>query len=336
MPRKTKAQADKAAKPAKPAKEEALYLFKTVDGKRQLTLESFRKRRTRRKLERRESRPHITNVYVILGRSLLLIRDHWEIYGGLALIYAFLNTLLLGSFTDQAQLSQMKQDMNDAHPGQLSNVATGLSLFSSLLSAGSGAAGGAQLAYQSVLLLLISLALIWALRQFYAGNKFRVRDALYNSSYPLVQALCVLVVMCLQLLPAAGGLYLFNTLILGGIIIVAWQQILVGLICLLLLAWAAYMLTASVFAAYIVTLPDMRPLEALRSAKRMVRLRRGLVMRKVLFLPFCLLLVLALIMVPLTVLVTPVAAYVFYLLSLAAVPVVHTYMYTLYRELIRQ
>ena len=56
------------------------------------------------------------------------------------------------------------------------------------------------------------------------------------------------------------------------------------------------------FALYIVTLPDMTPMKALRSARELVRYRRWTVLRKVLFLPLMLLVVAAIIMVPIIIL----------------------------------
>jgi hypothetical protein len=181
---------------------------------------------------------------------------------------------------------------------------------------------------------LVSLALIWSLRQVAGGNHFRVRDAFYNSTYPLVQALFVLLIICIQLLPGAAGAALINLLLVSGVVIGVWPQVIVGLICTVLIAWSCYMLAASLFAGYIVTLPGVTPREALYKAKQLVRHRRALVLRKIVFLPLCLLFVAALIMIPLAVLLTPVAPFIFYLLTLTAVPVSHAYMYTLYRELL--
>jgi hypothetical protein len=57
------------------------------------------------------------------------------------------------------------------------------------------------------------------------------------------------------------------------------------------------------------------------------------VLRKILFLPLALLLAGAIVMVPAIVVVTPLAPWVFFVLTVFAVVAVHGYMYTLYREL---
>jgi hypothetical protein len=95
------------------------------------------------------------------------------------------------------------------------------------------------------------------------------------------------------------------------------------------------MVTSSVFALYIVTLPNVTPMAALRSARDLVLHRRWLIMRKVLFLPVALLVIAAIIMVPVIILSPAVAEWLFFGLSMLALAVVHSYMYGLYRELIK-
>jgi hypothetical protein len=203
-----------------------------------------------------------------------------------------------------------------------------------MLVSGTGVATGTASAYQTLLFLLVSLAVVWALRQLYAGNKIRIRDAFYNSTYPFVQVLLVLLMLSIHLIPALAGAFLFSTLVLGGILTVGWQQALMSGASFLLVAWSAYLVCHSLFAAYIVTLPDMTPLKALRSAKDIVRYRRGMILRKLLFLPLALLVLAGLVLVPLAALATTAAAIVFFVLSMVALLVVHSYMYSLYRELI--
>jgi hypothetical protein len=94
------------------------------------------------------------------------------------------------------------------------------------------------------------------------------------------------------------------------------------------------MVSSSIFALYIVTLPDVTPMQALRSARELVRYRRWSIARKVLFLPVSLLVIAAVIMVPVILLVTPASEWVFFILSMLSIAVIHSYMYSLYRELL--
>jgi hypothetical protein len=94
------------------------------------------------------------------------------------------------------------------------------------------------------------------------------------------------------------------------------------------------MVSSSVFALYIVTLPDVTPMQALRSARELVRHRRWSIARKVLFLPVSLLVIAAAIMIPVILLLTPASEWAFFVLSMFSLAVIHSYMYGLYRELL--
>jgi hypothetical protein len=95
-----------------------------------------------------------------------------------------------------------------------------------------------------------------------------------------------------------------------------------------------YMLSSSIFALYIVCLPEMTPLKALRSARALVATRRFTVMRKILAMPLLLLLVSAGIVIPLILYATPVAPWVLSILTIVLLPLIHSYMYRLYRALL--
>jgi hypothetical protein len=221
--------------------------------------------------------------------------------------------------------------------GSSAQVLTSLTLFSVLLSNTGSTPTEVAGAYQSILLVVVSLALIWGLRQSYAAGKAKttIRDTFYKGLYPLVPFLLVLLVVGLQLIPALLASFLYNVVIVGGLAVTAvelglWYVMLAALVLLSL-----YMITSSVFALYIVTLPNVTPMAALRSARDLVLHRRWVIMRKFLFLPLALLVLAGVIMVPLIIVLPPVAEWVFFGLSMLALAVVHSYMYSLYRELIK-
>jgi hypothetical protein len=103
---------------------------------------------------------------------------------------------------------------------------------------------------------------------------------------------------------------------------------------ILLAGWSLYMVSASIFALYIVTLPETQPRQALRAAKDLVRFRRLSVIRKVFFLPLFIFLVMAVIIVPLILYASAVVPAVFYLLAMVSILFAHTYLYSLYRGLL--
>jgi hypothetical protein len=153
--------------------------------------------------------------------------------------------------------------------------------------------------------------------------------------YPIVPFILVLCVIGLQLLPLVIGTGLYSLVASNGIAvggeIIFWIVLAIALTVLSL-----YWLCSSLFALYIVTLPDMTPLKALRSARELVRNRRAQVIRKVLWLPLVLFVVAGLIMLPIILWLTPLAQWIFFLLTMFSVVAIHTYMYILYRELLNE
>lgn len=169
------------------------------------------------------------------------------------------------------------------------------------------------------------------LRQLLANKSITVKQSYYNSTAQLVPFLLVIGMMILHLIPLAIGSSLAGAVFANstGLIV-----ILASIIFALLAAWSLYLLTSSVFALYIVTLPDMQPFQALRSAKNLARFRRWSIMRRMLFLPILVLVAMCLIVVPLIMFATVLVAPVFYALSMLSLLFIHTYLYSLYRGLL--
>ena len=73
---------------------------------------------------------------------------------------------------------------------------------------------------------------------------------------------------------------------------------------------------------------------ALRSARDLVRNRRWTIMRKVLFLPVMLLILGLVVILPIIYISAAAAGIAFFVLTMIAVLLIHSYMYRLYRELL--
>jgi hypothetical protein len=137
-----------------------------------------------------------------------------------------------------------------------------------------------------------------------------------------------------QLLPVTIGATVFAAIVTSVFPGAAIASVLSAIAFILLAGWSLYMVSSSIFALYIVTLPEMQPRQALRSAKDLVSFRRLTVLRKVLFLPLVIFVVMGLIIVPLILLASGVVPAAFYILSMLAILFVHTYLYNLYRGML--
>lgn len=270
----------------------------------------------------------------ILSELLQLLAKHWKPFLGIAVIYGVLNLLLVRGLTDPTSLTEFKSLLNSLFTGTFGQLQSALTSFAILLTTSNSNATQSSGLYQSILLLVASLAIIWALRQTYAKHSVGVRDAYYRGMYPLVPFIVLLVIMSVQLLPAIIGAYLYSVVVANGIARDVIEQLCFGLVFAALVFWSLRMITATIFALYIVTLPDMTPLRALHSAKDLVYKRRLLIWRKLIFLPVVFLLVAVLVELPLILFLTPLAYWVFFVLSTASVVFFHGYMYVLYRKLL--
>jgi hypothetical protein len=238
----------------------------------------------------------------------------------------------LNSGTD---VGSIKDSLQSLLHGNWGKFTASLTIFGILLGDANSSSSQTGAIYQSILLITVSLVLIWALRQVFAGVKVGVRDAYYKGLYPLIPFLLVMVVIGLQLLPAVVANFLDSLVFNAGLASTGIEKFIWVVLIALLFLWTLYMITSSVFALYIVTLPDVRPFQALRSARSLVKFRRWTVMRKFLFLPFAVFFIGALIMLPIILFLTPLSQYIFLFLTMASLAVVHAYMYMLYRELLK-
>lgn len=278
----------------------------------------------------------ITGAFRLFAASLRLLIKEWRLFGGIVLIYLILTVVLVKGFGVSSDISQLKTTVLEFFDGNWAQLTTSFALFALLIGSANSTASEVASAYQSMLLLVTSLVLIWALRQSLAAKQIKVtvRDAFYKGLYPIVPFLLVLIVIALQLIPMLLATFLYSTVVATGLAVTSIEKGLWTVLCGLLAVLSLYMVTSSIFALYIVTLPDVRPMQALRSARDVVLHRRWLIMRKLLFLPLALLLLAAVIVVPIIIVAPAVAEWVFFGLSMTTLAVSHSYIYHLYRELL--
>jgi len=278
----------------------------------------------------------LPSVWAISKKSFDLIINNYKIFLGIALIYGLLTLVLVKGFSGGLNVSTLKTDLNQVFSGNFGALASGLGVFVVMIGSAGSNSTAASSPYQLVIAIITSLAVIWSLRQVLANKKFRLRDTYYKSMYPLIPFILVLAVVSLQLIPLMIGSTIYGMVVSFGIAVSIIERIIWVLVFLGLAALTIYWLSSSLFALYIVTLPDMTPIKALRSAKELVTGYRWQVIRKVIALPVILLLVAIVVMLPIIVILTPLAQWVFFLLTSLVLVAINTYMYLLYRELMNE
>ena len=275
-------------------------------------------------------RTKLPGSFRLTWRVFGTLRAYWKILGGIVLVYLILNIIFASGISGLgASVAEIKANLENGD--RFWNALGG---FSSLV--GSAGVSSSQTAsiLQSILIILESLVIIWALRQLLAGNKAGVKQAYYQSMSPLIPFLLVVAVIFIQLLPLTFGAPVIGTILSTVLNAGALLTMIMIFIFAALALWSFYMISSSIFALYIVTLPDMQPRQALRSAKNLVKYRRWALMRRVAFLPIFILVAMAIIVVPLILFVSFAVVPIFYILSMVAILFVHTYLYSLYRSLL--
>lgn len=290
------------------------------------------------KLQNRIKHPvKLPNVWRLTRQAALTLWQHKRLFMGITLVYGLLNLLLAQGLSGGTDVSSLKDSLGQVFTGHFGALVSGLGVFVVLIGSAGNSSSPTAGAYQLFLALIASLAVIWTLRQVLAKTAVgRIRNAYYKGMYPLVPFVLVIVVIGLQMLPLLIGSALYSLVITNGIAIYFFEKLFWGVLYALLALLSLYMVSSSLFALYIVTLPGMTPMKALRSARELVRYRRWTVLRKILFLPLILLIIAAIIMLPLIIWVPLLAKWVFFLLTMFSLTAVHGYMYTLYRELLNE
>ena len=286
------------------------------------------------KAKKEISKQPLANSFGLAAHSVQIFRKFWKPFIGVLLIYLVLNVLFASGISSlSATVSSIKADLNNtslnAHP--LLAATTGFLVLVTSAGASSSSTGALL---QAILILVESLVIIWMLRQLLAGKTIGIREAYYNSMYPLVKFVLILLLIFLQLLPITLGATILSAIASALGTISGFWTVAFSLIFIALASWSVYMLSSSIFALYIVTLPNMQPLQAVRAAKNLVRFRRWPVIRRVLFLPVLLLVAIGVVTIPLALYATWFVAPIFYILGARALWFAHTYLYSLYRELL--
>lgn len=283
----------------------------------------------------RKKAKKLPSGWKILKRSLLYLYSYKKLFLGISLTYGLLLILFVRGLSTNLQFEVLRQNLTDIFAGGLSSVgetASSLGVLFSTLGSSSSDAGSV---YQMFIVLIVSLSLIWSIRQTYSRKvKLRIRDGFYKGMYSLVPFLLVLFFILLNLLPfvIAGSLY--DTILTTSLAVSGPEQLLWAGVFIAGFAWSIYLVSGSIFGLYIVTLPNTQPRAALKSARKLVRFRRGVVIRRLLFLPFMLFCFSTLALIPMVFIFAPIAEFTFLIFSFVLPAVVHGYLYTLYRELL--
>lgn len=244
----------------------------------------FLARRPHRSFKRTKRRDYKRSLKLpgYLALTALVAKTIWhnkKVLLAVALIYAMF-MILVSSFVSQDVYVSLQEVVGNAREeGSLSAITSTLTLVSGVASAhlaGSSysASGSTQQIFSVIFGLFAWLATVWLLRNIMAGGRPKVRDGIYSSGGPVMALVVLVLVLLVQMLPAALALIAYSAADSSGLLDQTAILMLFGGAVILLFTLSVYWVTSTVLAMVIVSLPGMYPFTALQLAGDLVVGRR--------------------------------------------------------------
>jgi hypothetical protein len=309
---------------------------RVVSGVRKKQLPKYQSFKLQKKIKINNYKP-LPSAWSLWKSSLALFWKNKKVISLFLLVYVILYIIFVRGLSGGLNLSELRDALRDE--GSTTGLLTGATLFGVLVSNIGTTTSETASIYQSILLIVGSLAFIWLLRQLSGAKtgKVRIRDAFYRGMQPLVPFIIVLFVIALEFIPLSIGGFILNV-VLSNSLAVGSELFGIYVISILFVILTLYLVSGSIAALYIVTLPDMEPVRAIRASHQVLLMHRWSVIRKFVLLVIFLLAVGILIFTPLLLIVPSswiwVSEYIFLAGGLAGFAIFHIYMYNLYKSLL--
>jgi len=304
--------------------------FKLKKGRRGKSYASFQMSKA---LKHRYTTKEVPKFRELSKKSLSIIFNNKTELFGITLIYGLLYLLLVKG-AGEFNIAEIKDYLQGPESGIDKWWGQNALLAAVVLGGGTQTAGEGANVYGFFLLLIVSMAYVWALRHIYAKKKFIVRDAFYNGMYPFVPAILVFLVIFIAFIPMVIGNFLFTSIVLGGVATTMAENALVITLFVFTLILSGYFLTSTIIAFYIVMLPEMTPMKAFASARKIVSHRRWAIARRMIQLLISMILIIGLMLFVTIAINAEFAVLLMTLVVISILLFVHSFMYTLYRALI--
>lgn len=308
----------------------------------------FRKRRphkTFRKTERIKANKtlNLPGYFSFASSAWAIIWKNKRFFFKFFLLFCVFAALILGALNQDLYV-KYRDSLNsseEAGSTQLGFVKYFTLAASAITSQSGSTISEGQQIISVVMFLFGWLMIVWGLRQILAGNKPKLRDALYSSGGPFLSTLFVIAAGLLQLIPLALSLLAYQALTGVGIInnTIAIENMAFWVAEAVIVAMTLYWLTSTFLALVIVTLPGMYPGSALTAAGDIITGRRLKFLYRILFMIWPILILWLVVLVPIVILDSaiqitwlPLVPFAVLLLTTMTLMWCVTYIYLLYRK----
>lgn len=311
---------------------------RSIGNSRKKQLPKYQTFRLQQKIKIKNYKP-LPSAWSLWKSSLQMFWKHKRTIGLFLLVYAVLYVIFVRGVSGGINLGELREELK-ADGSTATSILTSVTLFGVLVSTSSTTTSETASIYQGLLIVVGSLAFIWLLRQLSAEKpvRVRIRDAFYRGMQPLVPFLIVLFVIALEFTPLSIGGFILNVVLANSLTGSGSELFGIYVICALLVILSLYLVSGTLAALYIVTLPGMEPVRAIRASHQMLRMHRWSVVRKFVLLVMFLLGAGLLIFIPLLLVIpsslTWINEYIFFAGSVSGFAVFHIYMYNLYKSLL--
>lgn len=279
-----------------------------------------------------------------------ILWDNKKLFLLLTLVFSVLSGVLVGMASQEtysALAGLLTETGAELFEGDWSKAEqAGLLLLSIMSGGAAGSLTEGQQIYGVLVGLMVWLTSVWLLRNILAGRKVQLRDGLYNSGAPIVATFVVFLVLMVQALPAVLAFIGYNAALASGLLAGGVEAMLFWFAAGLLVILSLYWITSTALALVMVTLPGMRPFEAIKTSGDLILGRRVRVLMRLIWMVIITAVVWVIISLPIVMLDLwlkqlipalewlPLVPLTLLLLGSASVVWMSSYVYLLYRKLV--
>lgn len=228
---------------------------------------------------------------------------HWRTFLPFIILMMILYIFAVGLMSEDFYL-QFQDSIDDTSAelagGEIGNFAkAGLLLLSTITTGGLDVGmDEVQMIFMIILFLVMWLVTIFLLRYFLAGEKLKLRDALYNALSPLISTLLIFIVIFIQALPLMLVIITYSAAVATGFLDTPFYALVYFCFAALMLLLSGYLLSSSIMALVAVTSPGMYPMAALFATSDLMAGRRVKFILRLVYLIFVIVLCFIIVMLP--------------------------------------
>ncbi len=278
----------------------------------------------------------IDSSFNLIKKSILFLWSNKKFWLMFLLVYVVFNIVFIRGLSSNINLtnvSSLKTEFNQVFKGSNSGLNTSFSIFLILIGSTTSATSSATNVFNFFLIIFSSMAIIWSFNQFKKLKKIKVRDAFYKGVAPVIPFLLIVLYIALQLVPMTIAAYLYNLASNNSIIGNSIGRYIWFILLVSVIFWSFYMLSSSIFSVYYVIYNQSYPVDAIKRARRLVKGIRMKVLGRLIVMIILLILAMIIIIIPSILIFNNSSSWVFYLLTILMIPIIHSYLYHLFLEL---